>query len=63
MEFKADGTFKRFGIGPTDISRVTEGTWRLESGDTGRVLIEIAGEQELLTVVSLDRDRLAITKA
>lgn len=62
LVFNADGTFKRIGIGPTDISAVTEGTWKIADPDTGHIQVDINNARETLPVRSLERDRLTISK-
>jgi hypothetical protein len=62
LVFDAAGTFKRIGIGQTDVSTVTQGTWQLVDAGSGRIRIEIGNASEELTVVSLEADRLAIRK-
>jgi hypothetical protein len=62
LEFKADGTFKRIGIGQTDVSAVTEGTWQIVEPEVGRIQVDINNNREDLTVRSLSGDRLTISK-
>lgn len=62
LVFHRDGTLKRIGIGPTDISAVKEGTWRIADAESGRIQVEVNNTQEELTVQSLEGDRLVISK-
>jgi hypothetical protein len=62
LVFDAAGTFKRIGIGQTDISVVTQGTWQIVDPEAGRIRIDTNGASEEMTVTSLEGDRLAIRK-
>jgi hypothetical protein len=63
LEFSDDGTFKRIGIGATDVSRVTQGTWQIASEDKKQVSVKVEGESNLIKIQDLSHDRLAIKKA
>src|SRR5258705_6314054 len=63
LEFSGDGTFKRIGIGATDISRVVEGSWKIESADAKEVSVTVDNEPRLMKIQELKQDRLAIKKA
>lgn len=63
FEFKPDGTYKRIGIGPTDVSEVTEGTWRIDPAHPDQIRIEVGGQEDVLTIQDLAPDRLAIQKS
>jgi len=63
LEFSGDGTFKRIGIGATDISRVVEGSWKIESTGAKEVSVTVADEPHLMKIQDLKPDRLAIKKA
>jgi len=63
FEFSGDGTFKRIGIGATDISRVTQGSWKIESADAKEVSVTVDNEPRLMKIQELKQDRLAIKKA
>jgi len=63
VEFKADGTFKRIGIGPTDVSQVREGTWEIDPSHPDQIHVEIAGQDNVLKVQDLTQDRLTIQKS
>ncbi len=63
FEFNADGTFKRIGIGPTDISQVNEGTWQISDAHPDQISVEIDGQNNLLKVQNLTQDRLVIQKS
>ncbi len=58
LVFHSDGTMKRIGIAPTDISAVQDGTWRFVELGSGRIEVEVNNTTEELTVQSLERDRL-----
>ena len=58
--FNADGTFTRIGIGATDISQVSQGTWEIDAAD--RVRINVGGESETLEIEDLETDRLTIRR-
>jgi hypothetical protein len=62
FEFNKDGTFKRIGIGATDISRVVQGAWNVKSADTKQVSVEVEGKPQLLEIEDLKPDRLAIKR-
>jgi hypothetical protein len=61
-EFCADGTYKGIRVGPTDTSAVTEGTWRIEDENARRIRVDSDDTSRVLTIVSLNGDRLAIEK-
>ena len=61
LVFDAAGTFKRIGIGQTDVSVVTQGIWQVVDAGAGQIRIEIGNSSEDLTVVTRE-DRLAIRK-
>ena len=60
--FEADGTMKRVGIGPTDVSAVIIGKWRIVDPESGRIEVDVNNAREELTVQSLEEDRLVISK-
>lgn len=62
IELRADKTYRRSDIGPTDTSAVRDGQWLLEDGDEVRIRVESDGKQETLTVASLDNDRLVVRR-
>ncbi len=62
FELLPDKSYRRSAIGPTDVSAVDEGTWELEDEDASRIRIECGGVCEILTVTSVDYDRLTISK-
>lgn len=62
FELFPDKSYRRAAIGPTDVSAVDEGTWELEDGDVSRIRIECGGVRDILTVTSVDYNRLAISK-
>jgi len=62
FEFNGDGTFKRIGIGATDISSVTQGAWKIEAADAKEVAVKVDGESQLMEIQDLRPDRLAIKK-
>jgi hypothetical protein len=65
-EFSSDGSLKRVDPGPTDVSRVTEGAWRIEDqvdeAQAGRVRVELNGKPEVLDIQALEPDRMVIKK-
>src|SRR5262245_16748059 len=63
MKFNSDGTFKRIGIGPTDISSVKSGAWKIGPGSGNEVRVEVEGEPQLLKIEELKQDRLAIKRS
>lgn len=62
LEFKADGRFKRVGIGRSDASAVTEGTWRISDDGDAKIQVDADNSPEELTLRSVDDDRLVIRK-
>ncbi|MBY2988285.1 hypothetical protein [Rhizobium leguminosarum] len=62
LQFNEDGTFKRIGIGATDISNVREGVWRLDHANAGSIRVEEAGKPQLLEINELKQDRLTIKR-
>lgn len=62
FELLADKSFKRFGIAAADGSEVTDGTWEIEGEDTLRIRINCKDTSQVLTVASINHDRLAIRK-
>lgn len=62
FEFNADGTFKRVGIGATDISDVKEGTWQIDHAHPDQIHVEIDGQDDVLKIQDLAPDRLTILK-
>ena len=62
FELLPDKSYRRAAIGSTDISTVTTGTWELEDGDGSQIRIECSGVCDVLTVTSVDYDRLTISK-
>lgn len=61
FELKADGRLIRHAIGPTDRSRVSEGTWRLD-GDRLLLMPHSETAEQVLTIVSAGADRLVVRK-
>jgi hypothetical protein len=62
LEFNADGTFKRLGIGPTDISDVKDGAWQIDPANGDEVRVEVDGQPQLMKIHDLKRDRMAIKR-
>ena len=62
FQFNADGTFKRLGLGSTDVSLVTEGTWQFSDAHSDQIQVKIDGQSNLLKVVDLAQNRLTIQK-
>lgn len=61
FELHSDGCLTERGIGPTDRSTKTAGTWRLEDGNC-LAFYTTSAEQpsRVLQIESLDRDRLVV---
>ncbi len=62
FELLADKSCKCVGIAAADGSTVAEGTWEIEDEDTLRIRIKCQGESQVLTVASMNRNRLVIRK-
>jgi hypothetical protein len=62
LQFDTDGTFKQFGIGPTDISKVGQGEWHLDPADEGRLKVQVAGAPQSLEISALAPDRLVVKR-
>ncbi len=62
FELLADKSCKRVGIAAADGSEVTDGTWEIEGEDTLRIRINFRDTSQVLTVASINHDRLAIRK-
>jgi hypothetical protein len=62
LEFNADGTFKRIGIGATDISNVHDGAWQIDDANAGHVRVEVDGKPQLLKIQDLQKDRLTVKR-
>ena len=60
MTFREDGTFVESAIGATDVNRVSQGRWQLADPTTGKLHIDVGGRSQVLTVISVTPDRLAI---
>jgi hypothetical protein len=63
FELREDGTFLDRGIGPTDRSEETAGTWQLEGGE--RVVLRESGTDQVrrrLDIASVEPDRLVVRK-
>jgi hypothetical protein len=60
--FNQNGTLKWIGIGPTDISAVKDGSWRIADPHSLRIQVEVNNTHRELSVESLDGDRLVISK-
>ncbi len=63
LQFDQNGTFKRIGIGATDISNVKEGAWRIDHSKPRAIRIEVDGEPHTLEINDLDQDRMTIKRA
>jgi hypothetical protein len=63
MEFNVDGTFKRIGIGATDISSVKQGAWQVDPAKAGEVRVEVDGQPQTLQIQDLKQDRLTLKRA
>jgi hypothetical protein len=62
FQFNQDGTFKRIGIGATDISDVKEGAWQIDRANAGLVHVEVDGEPQSLEIKDLKHDRLTLKR-
>ena len=62
FELLADKSCKTVGIAAADGSTVTDGIWEFEDEDALRIRINSQDESQVLTVVSINRDRLVIRK-
>lgn len=62
LQFQQDGTFKRIGIGATDVSRVDEGAWQIADPNANQVRVEVDGRPQLLDLQDLQQDRLSIKR-
>jgi hypothetical protein len=62
-QFHADGTVKRLGIGATDVSEVTAGTWRVDDENADRIRVVIEGSPQVLDIADLAADRLGVRRA
>jgi hypothetical protein len=62
-QFAEDGTVRRVGIGPTDVSQVATGTWQADGDSPERVRVVVDGRAQLLEIADLTPDRLAIRRA
>jgi len=63
MTLKPDGDLVETGIGPTDRPRQSQGTWKLDEGDTLSIYEE--GKKKptrTMKIVSLDKERLVVRK-
>ncbi|QDG75805.1 hypothetical protein [Labrenzia sp. PHM005] len=57
-----DNSYAGAGIGPADVSNVTEGRWEIDEEDGLKVRIEHGDQVEILEVLSVAADRLEIRK-
>jgi hypothetical protein len=58
-DFRADGSVSKIGMGPTDRSTTTEGTW--SSDAQGQITIRLPGEPEQrVDVLELGSDRMVL---
>ena len=59
IEFRADGAYVDWVVGPGDARQPREGRWRL--GDDGRLRVTTAaGDQRIVEVLRVERDRLEL---
>ena len=61
IEFRSDGVFIYWGIGPTDAPRGINGHWRVES--SGRVLVSFEGNVQpsrILEILQIDAGILKV---
>jgi hypothetical protein len=62
LQFDKDGTFKRIGIGATDISNVQVGVWQIDRTKAGSVRVEVDGEPQTLEIKDLEQERMTIKR-
>ena len=62
LQFNADGTFKRIGIGATDLSSVKQGAWQVDPAKAGEVRVEVDGQPQTLQIEDLKQDRLTVKR-
>jgi hypothetical protein len=63
-EFRTDYTCTYIGISPRDGAAREECTWRLGKGAQDQIVLSFpSGEQRVLQIVSVAKDRLVIKKA
>lgn len=62
LDLLPDKSCRRVGIAAADGSQVADGTWEFEDEETLRIRINCEDTSEVLTVASVDRNRLAIRK-
>ena len=62
LQFNEDGTFKRIGIGATDISSVKDGAWQIDHANADQVHVEVDGQLQLLEIQDLKQDRMTIKR-
>jgi hypothetical protein len=58
----SDKSFVSSGIGPTDINTIRQGRWSLEDSDDPKLLIDLNNEKDVLSIKSLDKNRLVVKK-
>ena len=63
FEFLKDGTFKRIGIGATDISDVKQGVWEIDNATADRLRLKLDGPPQSLEIKDLDQNRLTVKRA
>lgn len=62
LQFKQDGTFKRIGIGATDIASVRAGAWQIDDANADRVRVEVSDQSQVLEIQDLKRDRMTVKR-
>jgi len=62
LEFDADGSFKRIGIGATDVSNVKEGSWQIDDMNAGHVRVKMEGQPHVLKINDLKQDRMTVKR-
>lgn len=63
-EFRADHSCDYIGISPRDGSARSSGTWRVRGGPRPELVLEYPdGRADVLSVVSVDRERLVVRRA
>lgn len=63
IEFRSDGSYIDWAVGPGDAAQAREGTWQLDDDaddDGGVVITTASGERRAVEVVELAPDRLEL---
>ncbi|MFF0817919.1 hypothetical protein ACFYVR_22550 [Rhodococcus sp. NPDC003318] len=60
IEFRPDGTFVDWAVGPADANEPREGTWATGAERESLEVTTAAGERRVVRIVRLDPDRLEL---